>query len=340
MTYKEIIENNCKLYPHNGWWPKYAFHYTDVTNAIGILEQQCLYSRYDAKDKSLMVNDNASRQVIDMTFSGATADVRFYFRPLTPTQYHNEGFKHINIRYDRDENANVPVPVFFCFDLERMLENGEVEFSEMSLAGAGSSVLSGIQSFAQLNFAEIYKDGRMDNPELEKKYRQAEIIHRGPFPIEEYLVGIICRNEPERQTLLNLLRNESNKLFSKYKSMIRVNQSCFENNAFYIEDCIYNDGRITIFLSNTYKKYRYLEKYKRDNEALLVKGRVEIDYMKSSTLINREGCNILLDYENGGQIVFDNLNIPKGATSVHMKVFFEEKLMCYMCWQLADAALL
>ena len=122
--------------------------------------------------------------------------------------------------------------------------------------------------------------------------------------------------------------------------MIKVNQSCFENNAFYVEDCIYSDGRVIVSFSDTYKKYRYVEKYKRTDETLLVNGRVEIDYMRSSALINREGCNILLDYETGGQIVFDNLNLPKGATSVHVKVFFEDKLMCYMCWQLADAALL
>ena len=68
-----------------------------------------------------MRNDNASRQVIDMTNSGVVSKVRFYFRPLTPTQHYNEGYKHPALRYDQDENANVPVPIFLLFDLEKLL---------------------------------------------------------------------------------------------------------------------------------------------------------------------------------------------------------------------------
>lgn len=71
MTYDEVISNNCKYNAPVSWWPKYAFHYTDVTNAIGILKTGYLYSRYNAEKSHLMSNDNASRQVIDMTYSGA-----------------------------------------------------------------------------------------------------------------------------------------------------------------------------------------------------------------------------------------------------------------------------
>ena len=92
MTYAEIIQNNCeKVNP--SWWPKFAYHYTDVTNAVSILSSGKLYSRVKAGAKGVMENDNASRQVIDMTETRATSYVRFYFRPLTPTQYHNEGVR-------------------------------------------------------------------------------------------------------------------------------------------------------------------------------------------------------------------------------------------------------
>lgn len=341
MTYKEIIENNCKsICGNNRWWPKYAFHYTDVSNAIGILKEGYLYSRYDAASRHLMQNDNASRQVIDMTYSGATADVRFYFRPLTPTQYHNEGYKHSAIRYYQDENANVPVPVFFLFDLEDLLLLPEVSFSETSLAGHGGKLISGADAFAKLNFEEIYKTGWMENTILEKQYRQAEIVHRGPFSIEDRLRAIICRNDVERQTLLNILRRESNKLFARYNSKIFVMQECFENNALYISECTYYGDKAVVGFSSTAGKYRYTQKYKHDVERLLVKARAEFDYMKSSELINRLACCFNIDYESTTSMTFNNLEKPKGATSLHMKIFFENKLMCYVCWQLAEAALL
>ena len=118
MTYRDIIHQNRFHHSSVNWWPLYAYHFTDIQNAVSILKEEYLYSRYDAKRLNIMRNDNASRQVIDMTYSGATADVRFYFRPLTPTQYNNEGFKHPDMRYCGDINPNVPVPVFFAFDLE------------------------------------------------------------------------------------------------------------------------------------------------------------------------------------------------------------------------------
>ena len=114
MEYIDIIRDNSEKRSPVSWWPKFAFHYTDVTNAVSILSSGFLYSRADATHLRVMENDNASRQVIDMTDSAVVSKVRFYFRPLTPTQYYNEGYKHPALRYDGDENANVPVPIFLC----------------------------------------------------------------------------------------------------------------------------------------------------------------------------------------------------------------------------------
>lgn len=137
MTFAETIARNC-AHVQPGWWARYAYHYTDLINAISILTSGHLYSRIQADGKGLMRNDNASRQVIDMTSSRATSYVRFYFRPLTPTQYHNEGYKHPAIRYCGDENANVPVPIFFLFDLEMLLSRQETCFSALTQAGHGN----------------------------------------------------------------------------------------------------------------------------------------------------------------------------------------------------------
>jgi len=39
-------------------------------------------------------------------------------------------------------------------------------------------------------------------------------------------------------------------------------------------------------------------------------------------------------------MTFTNLNKPYGATALYMRIYIEKKLVCYMCWQLADSALL
>jgi len=312
-----------------------------VTNAVGILREGYLYSRYDVSKRELMVNDNASRQVIDMTHSGALSSVRFYFRPLTPTQYHNEGFKHPSLRYCHDVNANIPVPVFFLFDLNTLLQMPGTQFSEQSLAGAGGTLLKGAENFAKLDFEQIYKVGYMENPELEKKYRHAEIVYPGAFDIRTSLQQIICRNDIERMTLLNLLRKEGGHIFSTYKDIVSVDNRCFMNNGLFISDCSYYKDRVAVVYSQTANKRRYTSQYKDSiDEKLELRAYAEFDWVRSSRLIERRSCNFDVDYENSERITFTNLESPQGATALFMKIFFEKKLVCYVCWQLSDSAIL
>ncbi len=341
MTYDEIININCNVNSSVSWWPRYAFHYTDVTNALGILKEGIIYSRFDAIQKQLMSNDNASKQVIDMTYSGVTSSVRFYYRPLTPTQFHNEGYKHSMLRYCGDSNANVPVPIFFLFDLKSILCMKETMFSEQSLAGGGEILYQGEDAFSKLNFAQIYKNGPMENIEAEKKYRQAEIVFPGCFPIDNAIKNIVCRNDIERATLLNLLRKESPKEFYKYKDLVVVCNECFENNGLFVTQCNYYGDKVGIVFSKTAKKEKYTLKYKNNSsEQLLLNAEAEFDWMHSNNIIFRQGCNFLIDYENSEKMNFINLAKPNGATALYMKIYIEKKVVCYMCWQLANAALL
>ena len=216
MSYSDIILDNRFHHSPVRWWPKFAFHYTDVTNAVSILDSGMLFSRSNAEHLGLMHNDNASRQVIDMTQAEAQSCVRFYFRPLTPTQYYNEGFKHIQLRYDDDENANTPVPIFFLFDLAKLLSLPGVRFSEQKQAGYGSTLLQGEDDFAKMNFDYIYSIGPKNIGEM-KPYRHAEILHQNSMPIDTCLRYIGCRNKVERLTLMN-------------RSLFNIGTECIENN--------------------------------------------------------------------------------------------------------------
>ncbi len=37
MSFESVIKNNCEKIAAISWWPGYAYHYTDVTNAVEIL---------------------------------------------------------------------------------------------------------------------------------------------------------------------------------------------------------------------------------------------------------------------------------------------------------------
>jgi len=92
------------------WWPYYIYHFTNIDNAVQILNNGFIYSRNNALNMGLMESDNASPQVIEQTNDQWADYVRLYFRPRTPTQFNNEGFRP---KEDRALDSKCPVPIFF-----------------------------------------------------------------------------------------------------------------------------------------------------------------------------------------------------------------------------------
>ena len=66
---------------------------------------------------------------------------------------------------------------------------------------------------------------------------------------EDTLCCIVCRNDIERQSLLNKLRCVDYNLFVKYRNRIRVDRSCFECNGLFIEQCNYYGDKIGVVYS-------------------------------------------------------------------------------------------
>ena len=267
MTYDEIINKNKDMLPSEyKWWATHAFHFTALENAISILKSGVLYSRIKAEQNSLMHSENASRAVLSMTDFEVLSYVRFYFRPLTPTQYHNEGYKHPQLRYD-SQGANISIPVFFVFRLNSLLSDNKTVFSCKSKAGHNDEVLAGVEEFAGLNFEQIYASSYMTNSEEEKKYRQAEILYPDAYKIDDSLEVILCRSEVERNTLLKKLKEEDSKIYEKYKTLIKIGKrNVFQNNGFFVKSVSYCDGRLDIFFNDSINKIRYTDRQMRRNE--------------------------------------------------------------------------
>ena len=50
MTFEEIIQENCRNHSAVQWWPLYAYHYTDVENAV---RAYCVQDVYTAEWKPI-----------------------------------------------------------------------------------------------------------------------------------------------------------------------------------------------------------------------------------------------------------------------------------------------
>lgn len=343
MTYKEIIDYNAENYcKGRSWWAYNAFHFTDVTNIVKILDCGFLYSRINSQKNHLMQNDNASRQVIDMTASEVLNYVRFYFRPLTPTQYYNEGYKHPALRYKHDINANVPVPVFLIFDLQTLLQDRNTQFSEKSQAGYYTpELLSGLEDFSNLNFAKIYESGWMETPEEDIKYRQAEILYPDKYPIKNSLKYIVCRNEVERRTLLKLLQAKSNKLYAEYKEKIRIiKKDIFENNGLLVSSITYYKGHLEITFNDNSERHKFgqAQKGRNEEEKLQpVSCKVNLKWMKANnSLIYEMDENGMLDYELIQSISCD-LPSFDDAKKLEVNLYLDNNLMCSVDFVLNDS---
>lgn len=341
MNYSDIIEKNIKSNSVS-WWPQFAYHYTDVTNAASILDKGCLYSRVNVKKMGLMLNDNASRQVIDMTNTSVLSNVRFYFRPLTPTQYYNEGYKHPQLRYDNDTQANMPVPVFFLFDLSKLLSMKGVKFSEFKQAGRGSTLYDNVEDFSKFDFEKIYSND-FENFEECRAYRHAEILYPDCFKIDSCLRFVLCRNSVERNTLLNLIKEKNKKNYIYYRDKIKIcRENMFYNNGLFITDCRYLDHILFVQFSDTYAKRKYTENQMRKNSVKNLKPltlKIIFEWFKNSHECRYSETITDVNYSNISGIKV-KIPIVDGATNLRTKIYIENDLVCYMEQSIEKAELI
>ncbi|MGP4064625.1 DUF4433 domain-containing protein [Oceanobacillus sp. M65] len=195
----KYLPQNCK------WWSNYIYHFSHITNIASILNDGILCSRNQVNKKKIEnLNDNASSDVISGTVEEYKDYVRFYFRPLTPTQFHNEG---IRAKVEITElGAHCPVPVFLLFDTE-ILDEPNVYFSYESLASHHYvPIHQGVEELAEAPFNYIYHNDStfgLDGSQI-RKHRQAEIVVKNHCNLD-YLQRIVCRTKAEADTLKHLL---------------------------------------------------------------------------------------------------------------------------------------
>lgn len=138
-------------------WTKYAFHFSELRNAVEILKSGRVKSRASLERDDLLPVDIACHDIISQTDEEIRASVRLYFRPLTPTQYHMEGFRPST---QISKNSHCRVPVFFLFDSREILCRDDSSFSEVNLAAYGTrrQLVTTARDLRKFNFKDIYHD--------------------------------------------------------------------------------------------------------------------------------------------------------------------------------------
>lgn len=235
------------------WWPRYVYHFTDVHNAVSILKTGCLYSRAEAEQRKLMQVDNASPQIIKQTRSEHRKYARLYFRPLTPTQYHNEG---IRPSASRQLGAHCPIPVFLLFDALDVLTHDDTEFSNGNMASPQVMHSRKRDFFFRIPFEMVFDNRPFPYTMLAEKrhenvfHRCAEVLVSNSLSLESTLKLIVCRSVAERQTLLHLLPFD---LHRQWLPRIRLgDQGLFYRRWTFVEEVVVIDDRVVFrFNPNT-----------------------------------------------------------------------------------------
>lgn len=186
------------------WWPRFLYHYTDIQNAVRIVTQKKLLSRSKLEQLGQMAVDNASPEVLKNTRKKVKEFVRLYFRPRTPTQFHNEGIRPVGQRSAL--GAHCPVPIFFLFDSEKFFRTTDCYFSEGNLASSACTASNSARVFKALPFDSIYHDGVIppDGRRQVVFHRSAEVIVPDELSLAT-LRYIFCRSPAEKETFLYLL---------------------------------------------------------------------------------------------------------------------------------------
>ncbi len=189
------------------WWPACLFHCTDILNVVSILHQGEIVSRSQITTAGQLPTDIASPQVIEGTNPIWQDFVRLYFRPRTPTQYRNEGFRPA----DKQElNSHCPVPVYLIFDALAVLSRADSRFSDGNLGSSHTNVDEDVSFLQKIPFNLVYHDSWFGPAEREQivHRRNAEVLVPQWMGLENLrLVG--CRSDAEYRTLLHLLPPKS-----------------------------------------------------------------------------------------------------------------------------------
>lgn len=225
------IDTWSKALPDRAWWPRFVYHFTEISNVVSILQEGTLYSRAGATRLNLVRTDVASPDVIAQTAPAHLQYARLYFRPRTPTQFRNEG---IRPKGDLWGKAHCPVPVFLCFDAAHVLCLPDTEISNGNMASPHVAHGPVQDMLDRAPFADIFHDGPFSKQDTHITFhRCAEVLVPKALELAPSLKMIVCRSPAERTMLLHQLPEP---VRSRWAPRVRIDyQALFERRWTFVE---------------------------------------------------------------------------------------------------------
>jgi len=185
------------------WGKGYVFHFTHLENAVKIINNRNIFSRNKASEYSF--TNSASNEQINRTRNFVHEYARFYFRPQTPTQWHNEGLG----RNKYLDNPKCPIPIFFKIKVEDILKNNKDKcfVSNGNLSSHWANYGNSYEFLKKIDFINLYSKFGNNNYKIAS---QQEFIIHDYLNIEDLPYEIICRTEEDKESLTNLIDENSN----------------------------------------------------------------------------------------------------------------------------------
>ena len=179
-----------------------AYHFAHMSNAVRIINEMKLKSRNAAYGK---FEDSAGRNVFRTDHAHGFA--RFYFRPQSPTQFHNECLgrdKDMSYykKYCDLGHPKCPLPVFFVIDIEELLTTmpNRCYYSNGNMQSRDSSFYKVSENPKMLNVSSIYQG--------DKNGRQQEFLVEDEVDLSRLnSLRICCYDEFQRDMLCEAIKD-------------------------------------------------------------------------------------------------------------------------------------
>lgn len=246
LEFLETFQNelSCKFKGTQNWWTKSLFHFTDILNAVSIINNKHIFSRAKTMEFGLMKNDNANDDVIYRTCDEYKQYVRLYFGPSTPTQKNNEGIKP---KEQIVNNAHCPIPIMFVFDFKKIFMLNDIKFTDGNLA-KNPNIYNSIFDLTRLNFNLIYHRSWFypEDRDVIINSRHSEVLIKDYLNLDNNLRLIATRSEAEKETLIYMLPDElkikyQNKIYVQPQTGIFINDWLYVNKVSIVENQIHID---------------------------------------------------------------------------------------------------
>ncbi|UJR16344.1 hypothetical protein I4U23_003250 [Adineta vaga] len=220
------------LKAQNSSWTGYVYHYTHLENAISIVCERSIKSRYQLTQLGNF-KDSSSYDFMSHVHDEVNRYVRFYFRPRTLTQYHNENLGSGKCKKRNEYTPICPVPIFVRIDLQAILNIPNIQW-KVSLGDMSRTRTiydSTRDVIEQFDFDGVFKN---DDAELNEYSIQLEFLIENELNFQllpNDCIHLICQNRDAKTSLECVLKEQ---LMDTYSLQIDKNYFFEKNDRIFI----------------------------------------------------------------------------------------------------------